>query len=581
MPKQGSDNTLRKRLAEGLKAWRFGCVLGVFLAVVATLGWRLVDLHVVNQAFLRQQGDVRTIRVEPIDAHRGMITDRYGEPLAVSTPVHTLWANPQEMSAEDPRLGNLARLLDMNLADLRKRLQTFGSREFMYIQRKIQPSLAEAAMALDIPGLYNRREYRRYYPAGEVTAHVVGFTNIDEYGQEGIELSYNDWLSGQLGAKRVLKDNRGRVIKDLSLIRDAEPGGDLTLSIDLRLQYLAYRELKAVVQAHEARGGTLVMLDVDTGEVLAMVNQDSYNPNDRSRIPADGLRNKAITDLFEPGSTMKPVTVAAALESGRYTPESQIDTSPGFRRFGRFTIRDSHNYKVLDLTGIVVKSSNIGVSRIATDLGGDVIRNLYYRLGLGQATGVGFPGEAVGVLPAPPRWRPVEEATLSYGYGMSVNALQLAQAYMVLANGGIRYPISLLKLEAPPQGERVLSEGVTAEVRQMLQAAVEQGTGKRARLGFYASAGKTGTVHLVGRGGYEKSQYKAIFAGMAPVDNPRIVTVVAVDAPQGGEYYGGEVAAPVFARVMGDALRLLNVKPELELGDQRAALRMPVPGERG
>lgn len=581
MPKQGSDNTLRKRLAEGLKAWRFGCVLGVFLAVVATLGWRLVDLHVVNQAFLRQQGDVRTIRVEPIDAHRGMITDRYGEPLAVSTPVHTLWANPQEMSAEEPRLGNLARLLDMNLADLRKRLQTFGSREFMYIQRKIQPSLAEAAMALDIPGLYNRREYRRYYPAGEVTAHVVGFTNIDEYGQEGIELSYNDWLSGQLGAKRVLKDNRGRVIKDLSLIRDAEPGGDLTLSIDLRLQYLAYRELKAVVQAHEARGGTLVMLDVDTGEVLAMVNQDSYNPNDRSRIPADGLRNKAITDLFEPGSTMKPVTVAAALESGRYTPESQIDTSPGFRRFGRFTIRDSHNYKVLDLTGIVVKSSNIGVSRIATDLGGDVIRNLYYRLGLGQATGVGFPGEAVGVLPAPPRWRPVEEATLSYGYGMSVNALQLAQAYMVLANGGIRYPISLLKLEAPPQGERVLSEGVTAEVRQMLQAAVEQGTGKRARLGFYASAGKTGTVHLVGRGGYEKSQYKAIFAGMAPVDNPRIVTVVAVDAPQGGEYYGGEVAAPVFARVMGDALRLLNVKPELELGDQRAALRMPVPGERG
>lgn len=581
MPKQGSDNTLRKRLAEGLKAWRFGCVLGVFLAVVATLGWRLVDLHVVNQAFLRQQGDVRTIRVEPIDAHRGMITDRYGEPLAVSTPVHTLWANPQEMSAEDPRLGNLARLLDMNLADLRKRLQTFGSREFMYIQRKIQPSLAEAAMALDIPGLYNRREYRRYYPAGEVTAHVVGFTNIDEYGQEGIELSYNDWLSGQLGAKRVLKDNRGRVIKDLSLIRDAEPGRDLTLSIDLRLQYLAYRELKAVVQAHEARGGTLVMLDVDTGEVLAMVNQDSYNPNDRSRIPADGLRNKAITDLFEPGSTMKPVTVAAALESGRYTPESQIDTSPGFRRFGRFTIRDSHNYKVLDLTGIVVKSSNIGVSRIATDLGGDVIRNLYYRLGLGQATGVGFPGEAVGVLPAPPRWRPVEEATLSYGYGMSVNALQLAQAYMVLANGGIRYPISLLKLEAPPQGERVLSEGVTAEVRQMLQAAVEQGTGKRARLGFYASAGKTGTVHLVGRGGYEKSQYKAIFAGMAPVDNPRIVTVVAVDAPQGGEYYGGEVAAPVFARVMGDALRLLNVKPELELGDQRAALRLPVPGERG
>ena len=581
MPNHQAHKTLLQRMAAGLKAWRFGCVLGVFLAVVAALGWRLVDLHVVNQAFLRQQGDVRTIRVESIDAHRGMITDRYGEPLAVSTPVHTLWANPGEMSPEDPRLNNLARLLDLNAADLRERLLTYADREFIYVQRKIQPSLADAAMALDIPGLYKRREYRRYYPAGEVTAHVVGFTNIDERGQEGIELSYNEWLSGKLGAKRVLKDNRGRVIKDLSLIRDAEPGRNLSLSIDLRLQYLAYRELKAVVQAHQARGGTLVMLDVDTGEVLAMVNQGSYNPNDRSQITADGLRNKAITDLFEPGSTMKPVTVAAALESGRYTANSQIDTAPGFRRFGRFTIRDSKNYQMLDLTGIVVKSSNVGVSRIATDLGGDLIRNLYYRLGLGQATGVGFPGEAVGVLPSPPRWRPVEEATLSYGYGLSVNALQLAQAYMVLANGGLRYPISLMKLDGRPQGERVLSEGVTAEVRQMLQAAVEEGTGKRARLGFYSSGGKTGTVHLVGSGGYEKSQYKAIFAGMAPVENPRIAMVVAVDAPQGGEYYGGEVAAPVFARVMGDALRLLNVKPELDLGDQRTASRLPVSDERG
>ncbi|SFN37846.1 cell division protein FtsI (penicillin-binding protein 3) [Marinobacter pelagius] len=566
-------------MAAGLKAWRFGTVLGVFLLVVAALGWRLVDLHVVDNEFLRKQGDVRTIRVETIDAHRGVISDRHGEPLAVSTPVQTIWANPSEANPDEPRLANLARLLGINEARLRERLRDYAGREFIYLRRKVQPSLARDAMALDINGVYSRQEYRRYYPAGEVTAHVVGFTDIDERGQEGIELAYNDWLSGESGRKRVLKDNRGRAIKDLTLIRDAQPGQKLELSLDLRLQYLAYRELKAVVNAHKARGGTLVMLDVDTGEVLAMVNQGSYNPNDRSQLAAENLRNKAITDLFEPGSTMKPITVAAALESGLYKSGDTIDTSPGYRRFGRFTIRDHRNYGVLDLTGIIVKSSNVGMSKIASEIGGDVIRDLYSRLGLGQPTGVGFPGEAVGILPAPPKWRPVEEATLSYGYGMSVNALQLAQAYMVLANGGIRYPLSLLKVDEPPRGQRVLSEGVAHEVRQMLAEVVEKGTGTRAQPGFYSAGGKTGTVHLVGAQGYEDSQYKAIFAGMAPIDNPRIVTVVAVDAPQSGEYYGGEVAAPVFARVMSDALRLLNVKPELEVTGSPG--ESPTTGERG
>lgn len=562
---QGTQTTWRQKLAAGLKAWRFGSVLGVFLLVLGVLAWRLVDLHVVDNEFLRKQGDVRTIRVETIDAHRGVITDRYGDPLAVSTPVQTVWANPSEMDPDEPRLTHLARLLDISEARLRERLRTYASREFIYLRRKIQPGLAQQALALDIDGVYARQEYRRYYPAGEVTAHVVGFTNIDEQGQEGIELAYNQWLSGEPGRKRVLKDNRGRIIKDLTLIRDARPGHDVALSIDLRLQYLAYRELKAVVAAHNARGGTLVMLDVDTGEVLAMVNQGSYNPNDRSQLAPENLRNKAITDLFEPGSTMKPITMAAALESGKYTVASTIDTSPGFRRFGRFTIRDHRNYGVMNLTDMIVKSSNVGVSKIATDLGGDVLRDLYARLGFGQPTGIGFPGEAVGVLPARPRWRPVEEATLSYGYGLSVNALQLAQAYMVLANGGIRYPLSLLRAEQRPEGQRILSEDVTLQVRQMLRAAVERGTGKRAQPGFYSAGGKTGTVHLVGSQGYEDSQYKAIFAGMAPIDNPRIVAVVAVDAPQSGEYYGGEVAAPVFARVMSDALRLLNVKPELDV----------------
>ena len=568
-----------QRLIAGLKAWRYGTVLSVFLLVVATLAWRLVDLHVIDQEFLSQQGDVRTIRVERIDAHRGVVTDRYGESLAVSTPVQTVWANPSEIAADDPRLTAVARQLGLREGEFRARLRKYADREFIYLRRKVQPELARQVMDVGTPGIYSRQEYRRYYPAGEVTSHLVGFTNIDEFGQEGIELAYNDWLSGERGKKRVLKDNRGRVIKDLTLIRDAKPGKSLALSIDLRLQYLAYRELKAVVSAHNARGGTLVMLDVDSGEVLAMVNQGSYNPNDRSQLSADRMRNKAITDLFEPGSTMKPISMAAALESGRFKASGTIDTAPGYRRFGRFTIRDHRNYGVISLTDVIAKSSNVGISKIATDLGGDAIRDMYTRLGFGQPTGIGFPGEAVGVLPAPPKWRPVEEATLSYGYGMSVNALQLAQAYMVLANGGTRYPLSLLKVEEKPAGQRVLSEKVAFDVRQMLREVVENGTGKRAQPGFYSAGGKTGTVHLVGKDGYEDSLYKAIFAGMAPIDDPRIVTVVAVDAPQSGEYYGGEVAAPVFARVMGGALRLLNVKPELELGQAKSA--EPAPGERG
>ncbi|WP_323752607.1 peptidoglycan D,D-transpeptidase FtsI family protein [Marinobacter sp.] len=572
-------NSRVQRLAAGLKAWRFYSVLGVFLLVMLGIGWRLTDLLVVDNDFLRQQGDVRTIRTESIDAHRGVVTDRHGEPLAVSTPVQTVWANPSEIDPEHPKLAVLARLLELPEGELRQRLRDYASREFIYLRRKVQPAMAKEALALGLGGIYARQEYRRYYPAGEVTAHVVGFTNIDEDGQEGIELAYNQWLEGEPGAKRVLKDRRGHVIKDLMLVRDARPGKDLELSIDLRLQYLAYRELKAVVAAHKARGGTLVMLDVSTGEVLAMVNQGSYNPNDRSQLAVENLRNKAITDLFEPGSTIKPLTIAAALESGQYNANSTIDTSPGYRRFGRFTIRDHRNYGVMDLTKIIVKSSNVGVSKIANDLGGDVLSNLFSRVGLGQATGIGFPGEAVGVLPARPKWRPVEEATLSYGYGLSVNALQLAQAYMVLANGGIRYPVSLMKQDQRPQGQRVLSEKVTYEVRQMLKDAVAKGTGGRAQPGLYAAGGKTGTVHLVGAHGYEDSMYKAIFAGMAPIDDPKIVTVVAVDAPQSGEYYGGEVAAPVFARVMGDALRLLNVKPELEVSGVGSAA--VVSGDRG
>lgn len=551
--------------------WRYGVVMMFVLAGVVALSWRLVDLHVIDQEFLRNQGDARTVRVESIEAHRGMITDRNGEALAVSTPVQTLWVNPAEMTLSDARLATVAAALELDLDALLQRLERHSDRQFLYLKRKVQPSLARQVLALKVPGIYARREYKRYYPAGEVAAHVVGFSNIDEQGQEGIELAYDDWLSGEAGRKRVLRDRKGRLIKDLSLIADAAPGQDVSLSIDQRLQYIAYRELKAAVRAHNANGGTLVMLDVHTGEILAMVNQTSYNPNNRERINPGDTRNRSVTDLFEPGSTVKPITIAAALESGRYQPDTTINTSPGYLRLNGYTIRDARDYGRLSVSEVVYRSSNVGTSRIAMDLTAPVLGEMFARVGFGQSVSIGFPGESVGVLPMRSNWKDIELATLSYGYGLSVNALQLAQAYMILANGGIRYPLSLVALSEQPEGRRVLSEKVTAQVRKMLRQVVEEGTGKRAAMPIYTSAGKTGTVHLVGKGGYDDSRYKAVFAGMAPADSPRIVSVITVDDPKGREYYGGEVAAPIFARVMSDALRLLNVKPNIEATVARQA----------
>lgn len=555
--------SVHRSVATGMPGWRYGFVMVVAAAVVAALAWRLVDLHVVDQGFLNKQAEMRSVRVETIEAHRGMIVDRHGAPLAVSTPVDTIWANPRELDAKDPQLSRLAAILGLDPGELKQRIRQYRGKEFMYISRKVQPALWKRVAALKIPGIYSRREFRRYYPAGEVAAQVVGFTNIDEQGQEGLELSYNNWLKGEPGSKRVLKDNRGHVIEDLSLIKDAVPGKKLQLSIDLRLQYFAYRELKAAVQEHDAKSGSLVMLDVHTGEVLAMVNQPSYNPNDRSQLKPSHLRNRAITDLFEPGSTVKPLSMSAALSTGEVRPGMTVDTTPGYMRIGRYTIRDDGNYGVLDLTHIIAKSSNVGMSHIALKVGGSVIRNTLSRFGLGQSTGIGFPGEAVGVLPVHVRWKPVEVATMSYGYGLSVSALQLAQAYMVLANGGVRYPVTLIKRRHQPEGVRVISTKVAGEVRKMLRAVVREGTGTRARMLLYQAAGKTGTVHIVGRNGYEMSAYKSIFAGMAPAEDPRIVCVVVIDAPKGNQYYGGEVAAPVFSRVMSESLRLLNVRPDL------------------
>ena len=566
----------KRRFLGPLQAtWRYLAVTGGVFLVAVTIGARLVELHVLDQEFLRSQGEQRTLRTEPIDANRGVIRDRNGEPLAVSTPVETLWANPSTLSPEHPQLGELAGLLNRNPARLRDRLADKQDHQFLYLRRKVQPSLAEQVLNLDVPGVHSRREYRRYYPAGEVASHVVGFTNIDEAGQEGLELSFDHWLSGEKGSKRVVRDNRGRTVRDIGLVKEAKPGNDLQLSLDLRLQYLAYRELKAAVDAHDARGGTIVMLDTRNGEILAMANQPSFNPNDRDQFDPHRLRNRAITDLFEPGSTIKPFSAAAALESGDFHPGTKVNTSPGYRRMGDYTIRDNHDYGKLSLSEIVIHSSNVGISKVASALSGERLQDLFYRVGFGQSTGIGFPGEAVGILPANVNWRPVEVAALSYGYGMSVNALQLAQAYMVLANGGTHYPVSLLTKDEAPRGRRVMSSETAAKVRRMLVSVVEEGTGTRASSDIYTLAGKTGTVHLVGASGYEKDQYKALFAGMGPADDPRIVTVVTVDAPAKSEYYGGEVAAPVFGRVMSDALRLLNVEPSSkpELVDGSAGQR--------
>jgi len=563
-PHRGATADAKASSMSQFASWRFVFICSLLVAGVLALLWRIIDLQVFDKEFLRTQGDMRTVRTETIKAHRGMILDRHGEPLAVSTPVETIWANPQEVALDDSRLKDLAGLLGLELAEMRQNISRNRERnlEFMYLRRQLPPNQAEQVKALQLPGIYSRREYKRYYPAGEVAAHVVGFTNIDEQGQEGLELIYDQWMSGTDGKKTVLKDRRGYIVKDLNLIADAQPGNDLQLSIDLRLQYLAYRELKAAVQSHKAVSGNLVMLDARTGEVLAMVNQPSYNPNNRANLKPAALRNRAVTDLYEPGSPIKALTVAAALSSGKFQPNTPVDTSPGWMRMNGRTIRDVGNYGLLDVSGVVVKSSNIGTSRIALALSGDTLYQTLSQFGFGKASGIQFPGEAIGTLPYHPKWRPIQVATMSYGYGLSGTSVQLARAYAILANDGLSRPVSLLKGGHPDAPEPVISAKVAQQVRTMLAAAVEKGgTGTRASVPFFRVAGKTGTVHAIGAHGYEDDQYLSMFAGMAPVDDPKVVMVVVIDRPQDGAYYGGEVAAPVFGRVMAGAMRLLNVPP--------------------
>jgi cell division protein FtsI (penicillin-binding protein 3) len=552
-------------LQGALYPWRFRIVLALLALLVGVIAWRIVDLQVMDQGFLKGQGDARSVRHIPIPAHRGLITDRNGEPLAVSTPVTTLWGNPKELQAARARWPELAKALGQDAAVLSERLQSQASREFMYLVRGLTPEQGQEILDLKIPGVYAQEEFRRFYPAGEVAAHVVGFTDIDDRGREGMELAYDEWLAGVPGKRQVLKDRRGRLIKDVQVTKNAKPGKAMALSIDLRLQYLAHSELRNVVHEYGAKAASLVMVDVKTGEILAMANQPTYNPNNRRNLQPAAMRNRAMIDVFEPGSTVKPFSIAAALGTGKYQPDSVVNTLPGWMRIGRYTIRDVSRGGMLSLTGILMKSSNVGISKIALDIGAEPVYAVMRQAGFGQDTGLGFPGERVGNLPNHRKWRDAETASLAYGYGLSVTAVQLAHAYAVLGNQGTNVPLSLLRLDRAQDGVQVIDKQISGTVLQMLRAVVEEegGGGARAKVPGYHVGGKSGTAKKIsGTGGYTKDAYRSFFAGVAPLSNPRIAAVVVVDEPSKGQYYGGLVAAPVFGKVMARALRLMNVAPD-------------------
>ena len=534
---------------------RVTLVMAFFGLIASSLVARAVHLQVLDKDFLNHQADTRHLRTESISAHRGTIVDRNGEPLAISTPVDSIWVNPKKFASAVDKLPQLAKALDLEPETLMRRITRSMHKEFLYLKRHLNPSTAQDVMALKLPGINIRREYRRYYPASEVTGHLVGFTNI--------ELAMNHWLEGEPGAKRVLKDRLGRSIENVESIRPPHHGKDLRTSIDLRLQYLAYRTLKAAVKTHNARSGSVVILDVETGEVLAMVNQPTYNPNDRSQFVAERYRNRAITDIFEPGSSIKPLIVASALESGQYRPSSVIDTAPGYVTVGAKKIEDSRNLGRISLTTILVRSSNVGVTKVAMTLQPDQLWGTMAQFGLGEMTTSGFPGESAGMLTHHSNWRPISQATIAYGYGISVTPLQLAQAYSVIGNNGVMQPISLFAIEEAARGDRIISNETAIAVRRMLEEVVRPGgTGTKASVDGYRIAGKTGTAWKFAKGGYSEDKYISIFAGLAPASNPRLATVVVIDEPSGGLYYGSDVAAPVFADVMSESLRLLAVPPD-------------------
>jgi cell division protein FtsI (penicillin-binding protein 3) len=541
-----------------LRVW---LTAGIMLLACVILFARAINLQVMESEFLQSEGEARFLRQVEIPTVRGSILDRHGEPLAVSTPVDSIWAHPRTLLQETAQIPMLAGLLEIEADELERRLTQRASREFVWLKRRVHPELADRVTALEIPGVHLEREYRRFYPTGEVTAQVLGFTNIDDFGQEGLELAYNSWLQGEPGAKRVIKDLFGRTVQEVELVNDMEPGRDLQLTLDRRLQYLAFRELKTAVLEFDARSGSIVVMDVTTGEVLAMVNYPSYNPNSSERGASDGLRNRAVTDVLEPGSVIKPFAMAAVLEAGIATPDMLVDTSPGTMEVAGHTIRDVRNYGEMTVTGLMTKSSNVGIVDLVLSMDARHLWGVYSRFGFGEVTGTGFPGESAGVLRDYDRWRKLEQATLAYGYGLSVTPLQLTRATAAIADGGrLRQPSFVLGTDNPPLS--VVDPVLAHELAAMMETVIEPGgTGTRAAIAGYRVAGKTGTSRKAGAGGYN-DRYVASFTGFAPASRPQLAATVVINDPGGEAYYGGQVAAPVFARVMDAGLRLFNVAPD-------------------
>jgi cell division protein FtsI (penicillin-binding protein 3) len=543
--------------------WRSTLVFVLVVLGAAGLAARAVELQLLDHGFLAKQGDDRSMRVVKIAAHRGAITDRNGEPLAMSTPVDSIWVNPQEINDSIDQLPKLAKALQQDPQSLARRVTSNLDREFLYLVRHMPPEQAAYVKSLGIPGVYSLREYRRFYPAGEVSGHVVGFTTIDDQGQEGLELGYDQLLNGEDGAKRVLQDLYGHSVENVESIRAPRPGRDLATSIDLRIQYLAYRELKFAMKEYQARAGSVIVIDCDTGEVLAMVNQPSYNPNDREQYKPDLYRNRAATDIFEPGSSIKPFIIAAALASGQYRPDSVVDTSPGVLKVGTKVFEDEHNLGLIDLATVLAKSSNVGAAKIALSLKPEQIWTTLTGLGFGQVTGSDYPGESAGMLSHYSHWRPIGIATMSHGYGISVTPLQLAHAYATIGAGGIRRPISFEKLSGPVAGERVMDAKVANSLVQLMEQVVTSGgTGKRAAVVGYRVAGKTGTAWKSFAGGYSTDKYMATFAGLVPASHPKLATVIVIDEPSGNLFMAADVAAPVFSNILSGALRLMDIAPD-------------------
>ncbi len=543
-----------------LPAWRRRVLLIGVLTLFVGLFMRGIYLQSLHKEFLQQKGDARYSRSLVLQAHRGKITDRNGELLAISSPVESVWASPPDVEINKQQKNSLAKLLGIKTNDIDKKIAN-REREFAYLKRRISPELAAKVMSLEIPGIFLQREYKRFYPAGDVTAHLVGFTGIDDNGQEGFELAQNSVLSGKAGSRRVIQDRQGHIVEDLEAVKVPQDGHDLVLSIDRRLQYLAFRELAKAVELHKAKAGAVVILDAKTGEILAMVNLPTYNPNNPVNIKGK-TRNRAITDTFEPGSTMKAITASAAMQFGDYKPDTKIQTAPGYMSIGPATIHDSHPHGVLTVAQVIQKSSNVGAARMALTLKREELWSTFNQLGFGTKTHIGFPGEASGILRNYKSWRPIEQATMSFGHGISVTLLQLARAYTVFANEGELKPVSLMKLTETPVGHQVFSGQVANDVKDMLELVVQPGgTALKAQVAGYRVAGKTGTAHKLGPAGYEADKYVASFVGIAPASNPRLIMAVMIDEPsiEKDQYYGGASAAPVFSAVMADALRMLAV----------------------